>query len=112
MTGFSNISQMALAIRGRWKLALMVGVTVAFSIMVIAAFLPPRYAATAWIVFNNRGSDAIVDKNDSLAFQAYVNGEVDLISSRRVLQHVAGDKALLRDPRTLAQRDRHQRGHA
>ncbi|MBC7656805.1 MAG: hypothetical protein H7147_06470 [Frankiaceae bacterium] len=112
MTGFSNISQMALAIRGRWKLALMVAVTVASSIMVIAAFLPPRYAATAWIVFNNRGSDAIVDKNDSLAFQAYVNGEVDLISSRRVLQHVAGDKALLRDPRTLAQRDRHQRGHA
>ena len=89
-----------------------VALLVASSILVVAAFLPPRYASTAWIVFNNRGSDAIVDKNDSLAFQAYVNGEVDLINSRHVLQRVASDDALLRDPQTLAQRDRHQRGTA
>lgn len=112
MSGFSNITQMALAVRGRWKVACLVAVAVAASICFVAAMLPPRFTATTWIVFNNRGSDAIVDKNDSLAFAAYVNGEVDLINSRRVLQRVAGDPVLLGDPRTLAQRDRHQKGRA
>lgn len=112
MTGFSNISQMALAIRGRWKLAATVAALVALLILIAAAFVPPRFTATAWIVFNGRGSDAIIDKNDSLAFQAYVNSEVDLINSRRVLQRVAANAELRNDPRTAAQRDRHQRGTA
>ncbi len=112
MHGFSNISQLVLAVRGRWKLASLVAVWVFLAILVIAALLPARYTATAWIVFNNRGSDAIVDKNESQGFSAYVNGEVDLIGSQRVLQHVAANTAILADPRTLAQQSRHQRGAA
>lgn len=112
MNGFSSPSQIVLAIRGRWKLACLVGLVVAAAICIVAAILPSRYTAKAWIVFNNRGSDAIVDKNDSLAFSAYVNGEVDLIGSRRVLQHVASRPDLLADPRTLAQRDRYKKGNA
>lgn len=112
MTGFASISQMALAIRGRWKLAFAVGLAVFAVICAVVAFLPQRYTATAWVIFNGRGSDAIVEKNDSQGFAAYVNGEVDLISSRRVIQKVADDRALLADPRTLRQRDRHQKGRA
>ncbi len=112
MNGFSSLSQMSLAVRGRWKLASLVGGGVAIAICLVAAMLPPRYTATAWIVFNNRASDAIVDKNDSLAFSAYVNGEVDLIGSRRVLQNVASQPELLKDPRTLAQQERYQKGKA
>jgi len=98
MTGFSSIAQMGLAVRGRWKLASVVTAVVFIAIIVIAALLPPRYTATAWVVFNSRGSDAVVDKNDSLGFAAYVNGEVDLIASRRVIARVAQDKAVLADP--------------
>ena len=112
MHGFSSIGQMALAIRGRWKLAAAVAAAVALAVCLIAALLPPRYAATAWVVFNNRGSDAIVDKNDSLGFGAYVNGEVDLIGSRRVIQRVAQDPVLLADPRTRRQQQRNQKGKA
>jgi succinoglycan biosynthesis transport protein ExoP len=112
MTGFTSISQMALAIRGRWKLGTAVALAVFVTLIAIVAVLPSRYTATAWVIFNNRGSDAIIDKNDSLGFAAYVNGEVDLIGSRRVLQRVANDPALLKDPRTLAQSERHQKGGA
>jgi uncharacterized protein involved in exopolysaccharide biosynthesis len=112
MTGFTSISQMALAIRGRWKLGTAVALLVFVTVLVVVAVLPSRYTATAWVIFNNRGSDAIIDKNDSLGFAAYVNGEVDLIGSRRVLQRVANDPALLKDPRTLEQSERHQKGNA
>jgi uncharacterized protein involved in exopolysaccharide biosynthesis len=112
MHGFSSITQMVLAVRGRWKLATAVGITVFVLIIAIAAMIPPRYTATAWIVFNNRGSDAIVDKADSQAFGAYVSSEVDLIGSRRVLQFVAASPAVLTDARTLAQQVRYQRGQA
>jgi uncharacterized protein involved in exopolysaccharide biosynthesis len=112
MGGFANLSQMALTVRGRWKLATLVAILVAVAVCGIAAVLPQRFKATAWIIFNNRGSDAIIDKNDSLAFAAYINGEVDLISSRRVLQRVAGNPSLLADPATLAQAQRHNGGKA
>lgn len=111
MHGFTSITQMALAIRGRWKLATAVAALVMLVICGVAALLPPRYTATAWVVFNNRASDAIVDKSDGLGFGAYVNGEVDLIGSRRVVSRVAADPALLADPRTRAQAARNQQGN-
>lgn len=112
MHGFTGLTQMTLALRGRWKLASTVAVAIAVLIAAIAAVLPPRYTATAWVVFNNRGSDAIVDKGDSLAFSAYVNGEVDLIGSRRVVVRAAADPALLADPATRAQAERHRPANA
>ncbi|WP_310474742.1 Wzz/FepE/Etk N-terminal domain-containing protein [Sandarakinorhabdus sp.] len=112
MSGFSSLSQMILALRGRWKLAALVAACVAVAICIIAAFLPPQFTATAWIVFNNRGSDAIIDKNDSLAFAAYVNAEVDLIGSRRVMQRAVASPGFINDPRTLLQRDKYQKGKA
>ncbi|MFZ4689198.1 MAG: hypothetical protein ACOYLS_08160 [Polymorphobacter sp.] len=112
MGGFANLSQMALTVRGRWKLATLVAALVAAAICGVAALLPPRFAATAWIIFNNRGSDTIIDKNDGLAFAAYINGEVDLIGSRRVLQRVATNPVLLADPATLEQARRHNGGKA
>ena len=112
MTGFSSLSQMVLALRGRWKLATATGLAMVALIIAVCAMLPPRYTAIAWVVFNNRGSDPVADKNDNLGFSAYVNGEVDLIGSRRVFQKVASDPALLADPRTLGQQQRHQKGRA
>lgn len=112
MTGFSSLSQMVLAIRGRWKLASAVAATTFIGIMAITATMPPRYTATAWVYFNNRASDTIVDNNDSIGLAAYINAEVDLMRSARVLQKVASDPVLLNDRRTLEQSDRHQKGNA
>lgn len=112
MSGFSSLSQMTLAVRGRWKLAGLVAVCAAVAICAIVAVLPKQYTATAWIVFNSRGSDAIIDKNDSQAFGAYVNAEVDLIGSRRVLQRAVASPGFINDARTLMQRDKYQKGKA
>ncbi len=109
MTGFSSLSQMMLALRGRWKVAVAAGAAVAVLIITVCAMMPPVYTATAWVVFNTKGSDPVADKNDTLAFGQYVSGEVDLIGNRRIIQQVAYDPALLHDPRTLRQQDRHER---
>lgn len=111
MTGFSSLSQMALAIRGRWKLATAVAAMTFVGIIAVTAMMPPRYTATAWVYFNSRASDTIVD-NDSIGLAAYINAEVDLMRSQRVLQKVASDPVLLNDPRTLEQSQRHQKGNA
>ncbi|MGL4543729.1 MAG: hypothetical protein ACRCUI_14595, partial [Polymorphobacter sp.] len=76
------------------------------------AALPPRYTAKATVVFNTRGADVIVDKNDSLSFNTYISSEVDLMGSRRVMQRAAADPQLLASPLTLRQQARYQKGSA
>lgn len=112
MNGFSSLSQMALAIRGRWKLALAVAAVTFLGILAITAMLPRRYTATAWLYFNSRASDTIVDTNDTIGLAAYINAELDLMRSQRVLRKVASNQALLADPRTIRQSQRHQKGSA
>lgn len=103
MHGFTSLSQVATALRGRWKWGVLVAAALFAAIVAVCAVLPRVYTATAVVVFNTRGSDAIVDKNDTLSFNSYINGEVDLITSRRVMQRAAADPAFRDDPLTAAQ---------
>lgn len=112
MHGFTSLSQVAMALRGRWKWALLVAAALLTAIIAVCAVFPRVYTATSVIVFNTRGSDAIVDKNDTLSFNAYVNGEVDLIASRRVMQRAAADPTFLSDPLTRAQIAARKKGMA
>ena len=84
MNGFTSLSQVATALRARWKWIALVAATVLVAVVVACAVLPRIYTATSVIVFNTRGSDAIVDKNDTLSFNSYVNGEVDLRRGRQL----------------------------
>ncbi len=112
MTGFSSLGQMGTALYARRKWMLLVASLVIVLVIGVCAMLPPRFTAVATVVFNTRGADVIVDKNDTWSFGSYINGEVDLMGSRRVMQRAAADPALRDSPLTLAQQQRYQNGNA
>ena len=108
MHGLSSLSQIATVLYARRKWMLLVTALVLATAIIVCLIVPPRYTATSVVVFNTRGSDAIVDKNDTLSFNSYVSGEVDLIGSRRVMQRAAADPALRDSPLTLRQQHGNQ----
>ncbi len=96
MIGFTSLSQMWLALCARWRLAALVAGTIFAATLIVTALVPPSYTAAADIIFNSRATDAIVDRGDGTSFNAYLTAEVELLTSRRVVERLASDPAFLR----------------
>jgi|GEM_PF-2738819 len=96
MSGFVSLSQMSLAIRARWRLATLVAGAIFIATLAVTAMIPRSYTAAADIIFNSRATDAIVDRGDGTSFNAYLTAEVELLTSRRVIERLATDPAFRR----------------
>jgi uncharacterized protein involved in exopolysaccharide biosynthesis len=97
--GFYSISQMLVAVRERRKLVIIAAVAVMFGAMLLTLVMPRSFVATATLIFNPPASDPIAERGDSTeSIPAYLNTELDLIASDRVLERMAQDRILLGDP--------------
>jgi polysaccharide biosynthesis transport protein len=96
--GFQNLNQILVALAARWKLMAAMAVAVPLVVLAALLILEPKYQSTATVIFDTRGSDPTAQKTDNQSMSSLVAGEIDLMRSRRIVDQLGKDPAILADP--------------
>lgn len=96
-SGFQNLNQIMAALVARRQLVLTIAATVPLVVLLALFIIEPRYQSTATIIFDVRGSDPVSEKSDNQTMSSFVAGEMELMRSRRVIDQLARNPAILKD---------------
>ncbi len=96
--GFQNLNQVLATLVARWKLVLAMAAAVPLVVLVALIVMEPKYRATATVIFDVRGTDPVAQKTDNQSTSSFVAGEMDLMRSRRIVDQLGRDPAILKDP--------------
>ncbi len=95
--GFQNLNQIVAALVARRKLVLSIAVSVPLVVLLVLYIMEPRYQSTATVIFDVRGSDPVSQKSDNQSMSSFVVSEMELMRSRRVVDQLARNPAILKD---------------